>query len=66
LSRFEQLPSKPIIDNIIMKMEAKQPMSTLPALTFNADMMAPDVAEILRKPSDYRAETILICGGPGR
>jgi len=45
LSRFEQLPSKPIIDDIIMKMEAKQPMSTLPALTFDADMMVPDIAK---------------------
>jgi len=45
LSRFEQLPSRGIIEDIIMKMESKQPMSTLPALTFDADMMVPEVTE---------------------
>jgi len=44
LSKFEQLPSKGIKEDI-MKMEAKRPMSTLPALTFDADMMVSDVTE---------------------
>jgi len=46
LSKFEKLPVKGITNNIIMKMEAKQPVSTLPALTFfDADMMVPDFIE---------------------
>jgi len=46
LSRFEGLPTKGIIDNMIMKMDAHQPVSTLPALTFfDADRMVLDVTE---------------------
>jgi len=44
LSRFEELPTKGIIEDMIMKMEANQPVSTLPALTFfDADWMVSDV-----------------------
>jgi len=46
LSKFEKLLVKGITDGVIMKMEAKQPMSALPALTFfDADMMVPDFTE---------------------
>jgi len=46
LSRFEELPTKGIIEDMIMKMDAHQPMSTLPALTlFDADLMVSDVTE---------------------
>jgi len=46
LSRFEDLPTKGIIEDMILKMEANQPMSTLPALSFfDADMMVSDVTE---------------------
>jgi len=46
LSRFEKLLVKGIKNNMIMKMEAKHPLSALPALTFpNADMMLSDVTE---------------------
>jgi len=44
LSRFEELPTKGIIEDMIMKMEVNQPVSTLPALTFfDADWMVSDV-----------------------
>jgi len=46
LSRFEEIPTKGIIEDMIMKMEANQPVSTLPALTFfDADLMVSDVTE---------------------
>jgi len=46
LSRFEELPTKGIIEDMIMKMEANQPVSTLPDLTFfDADLMVSDVAK---------------------
>jgi len=46
LSRFEELPIKGIIEDMIMKMEANQPLSTLPAFTFfDADRMVSDVTE---------------------
>jgi hypothetical protein len=46
LSRFEGLPTKGIIEDMIMKMEANQPVSTLPSLTFfDADLMVSDVTE---------------------
>jgi len=46
LSRFEDLPTKGIIEDMIMKMEANQPVSTLPALTFfDTDLMVSDVTE---------------------
>jgi len=46
LSKFEKLPVVGITNDMIMKMEAKQHVSTLPALTFSdAEMMVPDVTE---------------------
>jgi len=46
LSRFEELPTKGIIEDMIMKMGANQPVSTLPALTFlDTDLMVSDVTE---------------------
>jgi len=46
LSKFEKLLVAGITDNMIMKMEAKRPMSALPALTFSdTDMIVPDVTE---------------------
>jgi len=46
LSRFEELPTARILGDMIKKMEAKQPVSTLPALTFSdARMMVPDVTK---------------------
>jgi len=46
LSKFEKLPVKGITNNMIMKMEAKQPVSTLPALTFSdANMIVSNVTE---------------------
>jgi len=46
LSRFEELPTFSIFEDMIMEMEAKQPMSTLPALTFSdAEMMVSSVTE---------------------
>jgi len=45
-SRFEGLPTKGIIEDMIMKMEANQPVPTLPSLTFlDADLMVSDVTE---------------------
>jgi len=46
LSRFEGLPTKGIIEDMITKMEANQPVFTLPSLTFfDADLMVSDVTE---------------------
>jgi len=46
LSRFEQLPTRGIIEDMIKKMEVNQPFFTLPALTLpEADTMLPGVAE---------------------
>jgi len=46
LSKFEKLLVKGITDDMIMKMEAKQQMSALPALTFSdANTIVPNVAE---------------------
>jgi len=46
LSRFQELPVDGIIEDMIMKMEDKHPLSDLPTLTFpKADMMLPDVSE---------------------
>jgi len=46
LSKFEKLPVVGITDDMIMKMESKQHVPTLPALTFSdADMIVPNVTE---------------------
>jgi len=44
LSRFEHLLVEGIIEDMIMKMEANNPMSALPAFTFfDAEMMLSNV-----------------------
>jgi len=46
LSRFEELLTFSILEDMILKMKTKQPISTLPALTFSdAKMMVSSVAE---------------------
>jgi len=46
LSRFKHLLVEGIIEDMIMKMEANNPVSALPALTFpDDDMMLPDFTE---------------------
>jgi len=46
LSKFDKLLVVGITKEMIMKMEAKRPVSTLPALTFSdVNMIVPNVAE---------------------
>jgi len=69
LSRFTQVPIKGILQDMLNKLDISPSQVTSPVLTFpNPDTMLTDItkADINAVLLGNGAETILICGGPGR
>jgi len=68
LSRFSKLPIRGILQDMLDKMNFSSTIAPLPTLTFsNPDKILPILPrQMLTLSLGNGAETILICGGPGR